>query len=63
MAGILIQSQGNRKKVWKALRLVAQSFLGRHRTLNSKQFVEELLGACGIMRCNMLIKIHFLHSL
>ena len=47
---------------WKALKDVVENFLGNYRAPNYIQLVNRLFAAHKDMKCNMSLKIHFLHS-
>lgn len=53
---------GPEKVAWRAFKDVVENFLGNHRALNYRQLVNKLLSAYKAMKCNMSLKIHFLHS-
>ena len=54
---------GDEQRAWHALREVVTGFLGKIRTDNYKDLVEELLSSYQKLGCNMSVKIHFLSSL
>ena len=47
---------------WKAFCDVVKNFLGKIKSPNFNELVESLLQAFHNLRCNMSVKIHFLHS-
>lgn len=53
---------GPEKVAWRAFKDVVENFLGNHRAQNYSQLVKKLLSAYKAMKCNMSLKIHFLHS-
>ena len=53
---------GPEKIAWKTLKDVVENFLGNYRAPNYIQLVKKLLSAYKAMKCNMSLKIHFLHS-
>ena len=53
---------GPEKVAWRAFKDVVENFLGNHRARNYSQLVKKLLSAYKAMKCNMSLKIHFLHS-
>ncbi|KAI4905822.1 hypothetical protein NFI96_009216 [Prochilodus magdalenae] len=53
---------GQEKIAWKAFKDVVDNFLGNYRAPNYVEVVDKLLRAYQKMKCNMSLKIHFLHS-
>lgn len=53
---------GPEKIAWKAFKDVVDNFLGNYRAPHYIQLVDKLLKAYKTMKCNMSLKIHFLHS-
>ena len=49
------------KRAWLSFISLCENFLGNKRSANYIEVVNEFLEAYGEMRCNMSIKIHFLH--
>src|SRR5688572_17011034 len=54
--------EGDAKQAWNAFRLVSTDFLGNVRAENYKELVEDMLKQYQKFRCNMSLKMHFLHS-
>lgn len=54
--------EGKETTAWKALKGVIHGFLGNRRDENHVQLVTVLLQKYKQLRCNMSLKIHFLHS-
>jgi len=50
------------KRAWNSFNWICHNFLGRTRSPNYKEGVEELLAAYKDYGCRMSLKIHFLHS-
>ncbi|GBO42013.1 hypothetical protein AVEN_247275-1 [Araneus ventricosus] len=50
------------KRAWIAFKKVCVNFLGNKKSDDYVAHVEELLSAYNAMRCNMSLKVHFLHS-
>jgi hypothetical protein len=48
--------------VWEAFRLVFDNFLGNHEVRKYRQLVQQMLEDYRMVGCNMLLKVHFLHS-
>ena len=53
---------GTEKVAWNAFRDVAHNFLGNRKAPNYIELVEYMIDSHKSMRCNMSLKIHFLHS-
>ena len=53
---------GPEKIAWKAFKDGVDNFLSNYRAPNYIQLVDKLLKAYKTMKCNMSLKIHFLHS-
>src|SRR6218665_3465142 len=53
---------GTRENRWKAFKDIVENCLGNNRATNYMILVDKLLAAYKNMRCNMSLKIHFLHS-
>lgn len=53
---------GPEKIAWKAFKDIVENFLGNNRATNYMILVDKLLAAYKNMKCNMSLKIHFLHS-
>lgn len=53
--------KGTEKTELEAFKLVADKFLGRRKTSNFRELVEEMLGTYRTMGYNMALEIHFLH--
>ena len=49
-------------RTWTALKAVIENFLGNSIALNYVELVQTLLDAFHHMKCNMSLKVHFLHS-
>ena len=49
-------------RAWKALKAVIENFLGNNIAGNYVELVQTMLDAFYQMRCNMSLKVHFLHS-
>lgn len=47
---------------WTAFKSVCENFLGSNRHLEYVKIVNDLLQTYKTMKCNMSLKIHFLHS-
>lgn len=47
---------------WTALKAVIENFLGNNVALNYVELVQNMLDAFHHMKCNMSLKVHFLHS-
>ena len=54
--------QGDEKAVWDSFKFVARGILGNRRAQNYEELVNNLLQRYQKLRCNMSLKIHFLHS-
>lgn len=54
--------QGTEHDAWKAFKNVVCNFLGNYKAPNHVEEVESLLQAYKSMKCNVSLKIHFLHS-
>lgn len=52
----------NESRAWNAFENVCSNFLGNNKSQNYRELVEELLTAYQILKCNMSLKLHFLHS-
>lgn len=50
------------KQAWLALQNVCENFLVNNKSYDYVAHVEEFLSAYRAMGCNMILKIHFLHS-
>lgn len=50
------------RRAWNAFESVCKNFLGNTKSENYRELVEELLTAYHILKCNMSLKLHFLHS-
>ena len=50
------------KVAWLSLKDVIENFLGNIKAPNYAQLVDRMLEAFQVMKCNMSLKIHFLHS-
>ena len=50
------------KRAWLSFISLCKNYLGNERSPKYEEVVHEFLEAYGEMRCNMSIKIHFLHS-
>jgi len=50
------------KVAWDAVKDVVRNFLGNYRAPNYIQVVDKLLTAYQNLKCNMSLKLHFLHS-
>ena len=50
------------KEAWIAFRHVVHSFLGKNKSDNYKELVENLIVRYADMKCRMSIKLHYLHS-
>ena len=53
---------GPEKIAWKTFKDVIENFLGNYRAPNYIQLVKKLLSVYKAMKCNISLKIHFLHS-
>jgi hypothetical protein len=53
---------GTEKTAWEFFRLDVDNFMGRHKSQNYRQLVEDLLEAYRMVGRNMPLKTHFLHS-
>ena len=53
---------GPEKIAWKSFKDVVDNFLGNYRAPNYTKLIEKFLKAYKTMKCNMSLKIHFLHS-
>ncbi len=49
-------------QAWKAFASVASNFLGNKKADNYREIVEELLLSMHALKCNMSLKVHYLHS-
>lgn len=49
-------------RAWLALKSVVSNFLGNYRAPNYAEIVADMLEAFKQMKCNMSLKVHFLHS-
>ena len=49
-------------RAWTALKAVIENFLGNNIALNYAELVQTMLDAFQHMKCNMSLKVHFLHS-
>jgi hypothetical protein len=54
--------QGDRMAAWDSFKFVAKGFLGNRRAQNYEELVNNLLQSYQKLRCNVSLKIHFLHS-
>ncbi|ESO10180.1 hypothetical protein HELRODRAFT_168052 [Helobdella robusta] len=54
--------KGQKKETWESFKGVICGFLGNRRDDNYIQLVTVFLQKCHQLRCNMSLKIHFLHS-
>lgn len=54
--------QGAERCAWAAFKNVVANFLGNYKAPNYVEEVDNLLQAYKSMKCNMSLKIHFLHS-
>lgn len=50
------------KRAWKCFRNVCNHFLGSHKADNYEEIVTELINAYKDLKCNMSLKLHYLHS-
>jgi len=50
------------KKCMVVFERICKDFLGNHKAANYQDVVQDLLTSCKAMRCNMILKIHFLDS-
>jgi hypothetical protein len=50
------------KRAWKYFENVSTGLLGKVKTANFRQLVEDLLNSYEKLWCNMSLKMHFLHS-
>lgn len=50
------------KNAWLAFKDIVKNFLGNTRARNYFDIVQNLLESYKMLRCNMSIKLHFLHS-
>jgi hypothetical protein len=51
----------NEKAAWNAFQLVATGFLGNIKAVNFRKILEDLITCYEKLRCNMSLKMHFLH--
>lgn len=49
------------KEAWRSIKQVVYGFLGKHRSENYKEEIDEMLAAFETIGVNMSLKIHFLH--
>ena len=54
--------QGDERVAWTAFKSVVYNFIGNYKAPNFVELVESMLQAYKSMNCNMLLKMHFLHS-
>ena len=54
--------QGDEKGVWDSFKFVVKGVSGNRRAQNYKDIVNNLLQSYQKLGCNMLLKIHILHS-
>ena len=54
--------QGDEKAAWDSFKFVVKVFLGNKRSQYCEQLVNNRLQSYQKLGCNMLLKIHFLHS-
>jgi hypothetical protein len=47
---------------WRCMKTVFQNFLGNYKAPDYSQLVDRMLDAFHVMKCNMSLKVHFLHS-
>ena len=59
----IIKLNSRDRKGWKAFENVCRNFLGNTTAENCSETVQELISSHSAMGCNMLMKLHFLHSL
>ncbi|CAG9834269.1 unnamed protein product [Diabrotica balteata] len=52
----------NEKAAWTSLKLVVTGFLGNKKNPNYKTIVADMLDNFKKLGCNMIIKVHYLHS-
>lgn len=50
------------KRAWKSFVAICENFLGKNKSANYVQIVNEMLSAYHAMGCNMSPKMHYLHS-
>jgi hypothetical protein len=52
----------NTEKAWTAFKSLRSNFFGNQKSATYKEIVSELLERFQAMKCNMSLKLHFLHS-
>jgi hypothetical protein len=53
--------QGDKKTAWDSFKFVVKGFLGNRSVQTCEELVNNLLQSYQKLRCNMSLKIHFLH--
>ena len=53
---------GLEKKAWNCFKMVATNFLGSTKAENYVQLVEKMLSSYEKLKCNISLKVHFMHS-
>jgi hypothetical protein len=54
--------EGPELNAWRCMKAVFQNFLGNYKAPDYAQLVNQMLDVFHVMKCNMSLKVHFLHS-
>ena len=54
--------EGSELNAWRGMKIVFQNFLENYKAPDYAQLVDQMLDAFHVMKCNMSLKVGFLHS-